>query len=116
VNTIYKNWNEEIIWPATTALAYITNIGLPLATALLALHSPCLNIFLGSLVLPCKTTTDSLLFGRNEFTAVETLTIVFSALEWVVANQNIGPGVLANIPINYYFTVSLRTFLLATIR
>jgi len=104
VNTIYKGWNENVLWPIVSVLSYVTVFGLPLYTAILALLKPCLGIFAGSIFLPCN--------GDDLMSSASYASVSFFAfLEWYNIAQGIGAGTVANVPGNYYVMITLRNFL-----
>jgi len=109
VNTIYKGWNEDLIWPIAYFLSYVAVAGMPILTGILAFVNPCMDIFLGSLFLPCTNVE------MRDLTAALYI-VVFAILEWYQMTQQICAGVFSNVPGNYYVMISLRTFLEATLR
>jgi len=109
VNTIYKGWNEDLIWPIVQFLSYVAVIGMPFSAGILAFVNPCMDIFLGSLFLPCAN------IEMRDLTAILRI-LVFAIFEWYLMTQQICAGVFSNIPGNYYVMISLRTFLEAVLR
>jgi len=109
VNTIHKGWNADLIWPLLLFLSIVGVIGMPISTGILALVSPCMDIFLGSLFLPCSN--GEIVGGSTTFYIV-----AFAILEWYLMTQIICAGAYSNIPGNYYVVISLRTFLDAMLR
>jgi len=90
-------------------LGYVGVIGIPISTGILALVSPCMDIFLGSLFLPCSNDET---IGRSATVYI----VIFAILEWYLMTQLICAGAFSNIPGNYYVVISLRTFLDAMLR
>jgi len=103
VNTIYKAWNLDTIWPFASYLSYLAVTGMPLSAFMLALLKPCMSIFVLAIFPPCV---------NDEFVGSEKYLIpIFAIIEWYFMAQVISPGALANVSGNYYVVFSIRKYL-----